>query len=285
LGFYSPDHFIERELFRLVEKSEGTLRCASVGSGRCEVEIALVQKLIAAGHQVHFSCTDLNPRLLAAGKSAADTVGVGSSMEFIEIDVNKFASVGKFDAVIAYQCLHHFIELETIFDSIFDSLRPDGLFIVSDVIGRNGHQMWPEALEVLQSFWKELPERLRVDSLSGSTLAEYDNFDYSDLGFEGVRAQDILPLLVQRFEFEVFAPFACITIPFVDRRFGVNFDPESEEDRSIIDRIAVLDNELIQEGKIKPTQLVAALCRGTPSRYSSMIPWSPKETIRHSSRS
>jgi 2-polyprenyl-3-methyl-5-hydroxy-6-metoxy-1,4-benzoquinol methylase len=280
LGFSSPDDFVLRELLRLAEQSEKTLRCASLGSGRCETEIALVTELRKSGHDVHFTCTDLNPRLLETGRRNAQSAGVAESIEFVATDVNKINRLGTYDAIVAMQCLHHFVELESILSAVKEALSPTGLFLTSDVIGRNGHQMWPEALEVLQSFWRELPERLRVDSRTGNVLAEYDNVDHSDVSFEGVRAQDILPLLVDRFEFEVFAPFACITIPFVDRRFGSNYDPTNDQDRAIIDRIAATDEQLIKAGTLKPTQLVAALCRGPATRFQSTLPYSPQEAIR-----
>ena len=108
-----------------------------------------------------------------------------------------------------------------------------------------------------------------MDCKSGRIHEGYDNFNYADVGFEGIRAQDILPLLVERFEFEGFAPSACIVIPFIDRRFGPNLDTESEGDRALINAIALADEKLINSGRIKPTQLVAAMCKGTPSRNLS----------------
>ena len=42
--------------------------------------------------------------------------------------------------------------------------------------------------------------------------------------FEGIRAQDILPLLVERFTFDEFIGFGNVIDPFVDRSFGPNFD-------------------------------------------------------------
>jgi 2-polyprenyl-3-methyl-5-hydroxy-6-metoxy-1,4-benzoquinol methylase len=280
LGFSSPEDFMVKELARLAGQKNEPLRCISLGAGRCELELSLVSQLLTLGHTLKFTCTDINKALLEVGKENALAAGVSEQMDFAVTDVNRLDELGTYDAIIAMQCLHHFVELERVLDAVYSALSDDGLFLTGDVIGRNGHQIWPEALEALQVFWRAMPERLRVDCKSGRVHEEYDNFNYADVGFEGIRAQDILPLLVERFEFEVFAPSACIIIPFVDRRFGPNFDTESESDRALIDAIALADEELINSGRIKPTQLVAAMCKGTPSRNLSTTSWSPAETIR-----
>jgi hypothetical protein len=49
--------------------------------------------------------------------------------------------------------------------------------------------------------------------------------------FEGIRSQDILPLLLEYFHFEVFIPYGNVIDPFIDRTFGPNFDSSREWDR------------------------------------------------------
>ena len=46
---------------------------------------------------------------------------------------------------------------------------------------------------------------------------------------------------------------------FVDRGFGHNYQRDSEQDRTIIDLIATLDEHLIESGLIKPCHMVASL--------------------------
>jgi SAM-dependent methyltransferase len=279
IGFSSPDDFYHCQL-RALAAGRRPLRCLSLGAGRCELEIALAVQLAGeAGDGIRFVCTDLNPRLLQAAASAAQHAGVADRFEFITADVRRLPA-GQFDAVIANQCLHHFVELEAVLDGIHAALADDGLLLTSDVIGRNGHRMWPEALDELQRIWRSLPPRLRHDPLTDRVLAEYDNFDCADVGFEGIRAQDILPLLIERFHFSVFAPFACIVIPFIDRRFGGNFDPDIPDDRATIDRIACRDQDLLDRGVVKPTQLVAAMGKQPAQQCVSLTTLEPTQCIR-----
>jgi hypothetical protein len=39
--------------------------------------------------------------------------------------------------------LHHVLNLEGLFGQIKSHLKEHGLFIISDIIGRNGHLRWP----------------------------------------------------------------------------------------------------------------------------------------------
>ena len=152
-----------------------------------------------------------------------------------------------------------FIDLEILFKKIKKVLSSDGVFLVSDMIGRNGHMRWPEALEYVNSIWKRMPDRYKYNHQLKRVEKEYDNWDCSTEGFEGIRAQDILPLLIENFHFDMFFAFNNIISIFIDRGFGHNFDAKNESDRQFIDEIAQLDDEKIEEGCIKPTQILATL--------------------------
>jgi hypothetical protein len=138
-------------------------------------------------------------------------------------------------------------------------MNDDSLFLVSDMIGRNGHQRWPEALELVREFWKELPDRYKYNQLLKRSEPDYINYDCATSGFEGIRAQDILPLLTSCFQFELFVPFANAIFVFIDRPFGHNFDATAAWDQDFIDRVHTRDEEGILAGKLTPTQMLAVL--------------------------
>lgn len=48
---------------------------------------------------------------------------------------------------------------------------------------------------------------------------------------------------------------------FVGRSFGHNFDAGNERDKAFIDSVAQLDDNYIEAGKIKPTQMIAVLTK------------------------
>jgi len=168
-----------------------------------------------------------------------------------------------------------------LFDHISRALPAHGRFIVSDMIGRNGHMRWPEALAIVNEYWAELPPSYRYDRQRFLQLDAFENWDCAQDGFEGIRAQDILPLLVDRFSFEAFLAFANVIDPFVERSFGPNFSVDREWDREFIDRVHARDEQELSAGRIKPTHLFAVMCNDPSSAGRFLGGLSPASAIRH----
>ena len=82
-----------------------------------------------------------------------------------------------------------------------------------------------EVLEPLRQIWETLPNRLKYHSRNKVIDKWFENFDCSTEDFEGVRAQDILPLLVEHFAFKAFLAYGSFIEVFIERNFGPNFDP------------------------------------------------------------
>ena len=151
------------------------------------------------------------------------------------------------------------MDLEGLFDRIRAGLVKEGLFLTSDMIGRNGHQRWPEAKRIVEEYWRRLPDSYRFNLQLQRMETEFLDWDCSSDCFEGIRAQDILPLLLQRFGFEVFIGFGNIVDPFIDRGFGHHFSSEREWDRRFIDEVHARDEAEISAGTISPTHMIAVL--------------------------
>src|ERR1700682_4986821 len=101
--------------------------------------------------------------MLQRGKALAIASDVVEHMAFQCEDVNNWSPQGTYHAVIANQSLHHVLNLEHLFDAIRDAIGVVGVFLTSDIIGRNGHMRWPEALTIVQEFWQEMPKRMRFN--------------------------------------------------------------------------------------------------------------------------
>lgn len=256
-------------------------RFVSLGSGNCELEVELAAGLRSRGHEDFvFECVDLNPAMLERGALYARQAGVSEQVVFVQGDFNAWNPAHKYDAAIANQSLHHVVNLEALFDGIKESLTPDGRFIVSDMIGRNGHQRWPEALEIVHEFWRQLPPSYRVNRVSGFFEELFEDWDCSVESFEGIRSQDILQLLLERFGFHLFIGFGNIMDPFVDRSFGHNFNPDAEWDRCFIDRVHQRDVEEMATGRIKPTHILAVLGKQPVNEPACIAPLTPEFCVR-----
>ena len=248
----------------------GRVLILSVGAGDCATEVNIAEWLRENGvDNWEFECLDVNAEVLGRGRNAAETKGLIDHFSFSAFDVNTWKPLRSYDAVLAIQSLHHFVELELLFDKIRNALRPGGYFMADDMIGRNGHQRWPEALKFVDELWRELPDKYKYNHLLQRFEKTYENWDCSIEGFEGIRAQDILPLLLTRFDFELFIGFGNVIDIFVDRCFGHNFDPAQESDRLFIDRVQAIDMTEIDSGRVKPTHMVAVMTK-TPVRETKM---------------
>lgn len=259
------DHFFARYLTQAAANTDHPVPTfLSVGAGNCDTEVRVAKLLRQEGlEEFVIECVEYSPEMLERGKLLASHEGVLRHLAFLQADANSWKASSRYTGVMANQSLHHVVNLEGLFETIASSLHEKGLFVVSDVIGRNGHQRWPEALDLVNRFWKELPKKYRYNHALNRYEELYQNWDWSKSGFEGIRAQDILPLLIKKFSIAVFIPFGNVIDVFIDRAFGYNFDPLSEWDRDFIDRVHECDERGFKSGGLKPAHMMAVLTRDT----------------------
>ena len=264
VGASDPDAFFTKYAAECYGRGFDRRRFVSIGAGNCDTEVRLARALINAGcSDFVIECLELNEHMLERGRQLAQAEGLADKVVPLQADFNEWQPAGRYDGIIAHQSLHHVVALERLFDAVGAALAPHGRFIVSDMIGRNGHQRWPEALVIVREFWRELPSAYRYNRQLKRQEDEFLDWDCSTEGFEGIRAQDILPLLVGRFGFDMFLGFANVIDPFIDRGFGPNFSADSPSDREFIDRVHERDQAEIAAGSIKPTHMFAVMRCGT----------------------
>lgn len=284
-GFRHPDDFFVKQLAaRMTESGHvGDHQFISIGAGNCDTEVRVAKALLADGFDsFSIECLELNPAMLERGRAYAQEQGVARHVHPIAGDFNQWTPDKPYHAVMANQSLHHVLNLEGLFDAVRDAIRPtNGTLVTSDMIGRNGHLRWPEALAIVEEYWRRLAPRYRYDWQLRRQEDAFVNWDCSIEGFEGIRAQDILPLLTQRFHFDLFVPFANVISPFIDRSFGPNFDVDSAEDRALIDEIHARDEQEILAGTIKPTQMFAVLSLDHTRAMRTISELTPQSCIRN----
>jgi SAM-dependent methyltransferase len=260
-GFSNPDQFFVKYLLETATRTGSAQpKFLSVGSGNCDTEVRVAVALKQAGLQ-HFTieCLELSPPMLERGRLDASAQGVSEHLFFSESDFNRWRPKHAYDGVMANQSLHHVLKLEHLFDAIKEALLPKGLFITSDMIGRNGHMRWPESLKVVHEFWQELPNSYRYNRQLQRHETLYKNWDCSKEGFEGIRAQDILPELIKRFNFTLFIAASSVVDNFIDRSFGHHFDVNNPRDLDLIDRLHAYDEQALASGELTPTRLIAVM--------------------------
>jgi len=241
-------------------------RIISLGAGECVHEISLIKKLLEMGEtDFVIEGLELSPLRSERAQANARKEGVQQFLEINESDLNRWVPSRRYSTVIAKDTLHHVVELEHLFDSIHEALEDEGIFVTTDMIGRNGHMRWPEALEIIQEIWKFIPDHYKTNHQLKRVEHEYVNWDCSKTGFEGIRAQDILPLLLERFSFKTFLGFANLPDIFIERGFGHNLSIDNPRDIGFIDFLEQLNTLLIDLGYLKPTMMYASMTRRRPN--------------------
>jgi SAM-dependent methyltransferase len=237
-------------------------RLVSLGAGNGELELALAEGLMRDGvENLELVLLELNSDMLERADARARRIGIEDRVRGEVADLNVWRANGPVDIYLANHSLHHVVELEHLYEQIRSSLIADGVLLVNDMIGRNGHQRWPEAAAVIRRIWQTLPEGYRYNHTLGAIDDEYPDLDCSSESFEGIRAQDVLPLLLRVLHPETFVGFANVADPFVDRVYGHNFDPADPRDAGLIDAIATFDEAGIDAGALTPTHLIATFRR------------------------
>src|SRR5262249_44819452 len=132
------------------------------------------------------TCTDINDELYDGAKSTAAAEGL--PLEFRIADMN-FIHIepGHYDVIFAHASLHHVINLERLFDEIEGGLVPNGVFHLVEVVGMNRKLIWDNSERFANAALDCVPEML-TGGLRLHVPFEAD-------GMEGVRQEDILPLL------------------------------------------------------------------------------------------
>ena len=226
-GEVQVESIFAKEIARSRAEETNSVTVLALGSGDAQTEFEIARQLLDMGIEPHIMCTDLNPIVTERARQDSVDMGLAEYFTFVTVDLNLEMPSGTFDAVVVNHSLHHFQNLEFILDGVRNSLVPGGRFVVSDMIGRNGHCRWPEALPFVQALWDSLPDEKRYNNFAGCVEGPYVNYDCTlDDTFEGIRAQDILPLCLERFDFEAFVGHGNVVDIFVDRIYGPNFDPE-----------------------------------------------------------
>lgn len=260
VGFNDLNEFFDRHVAeQCARRAPGRARIVSLGAGNGDTEIGIAERLMKQGiENFEFVLLELNPQMLDRGMAHARRLGLADRVLGVETDLNCWEADGTTDVFLANHSLHHVVELERLFSEVHAGLDPEGVFVVNDMIGRNGHVRWPEAADLVRRVWDVAPPGYRKNPWLHEVEDVYPDIDCSTSGFEGIRAQDILPLLLERFHPDVYISFLNVADPFIDRVYGPNFDVDRPEDRAFIDALGRFDDAAIDLQLVTPTHLIGS---------------------------
>ena len=225
-------------------EGEAPIRILSLASGYCGHELELAERL---GTNYEITCTDVNPGIFARAKEVAKENALHLRFETVDLNFIKIAPE-TYDMIMAYASLHHVINLEHLMDQISGGLKQHGFFHLVEVIGQNRKHMWDENEVFVNSLLRLLPESL-VQTIVVQPSSEQD-------GMEGIRQEEILPLLRQRFEtlYEylhgAFMRFIC-----THDDLGSALDPQDPFARRYLDFLIDVDVSAVKQGILRPLEI------------------------------
>jgi 2-polyprenyl-3-methyl-5-hydroxy-6-metoxy-1,4-benzoquinol methylase len=279
LGIGSPEAFFLKHIRQSAAAGYSPVRVLSVGTGTGSMEMGLAAQLQTAGIGVQIRCLDFNPTLMQRAAVTAKERQLEALMTFQTLDCNQPFALPLHDVIIVNQFFHHVTELETLCHSLRESLAPHGVLVSSDIIGRNGHQLWPDVETEVQRIWATLSSAQRHDRHFNVNLARYRPINHAAYSNEGVRAQDIVGCLLAEFDFELFFSFGAAIVPFIERRIGFNFDPQQATDRALIDRVQAMDAAALASTHYPAANMIAALRHKGDVRHAVHEPVSPEQHV------
>ncbi|MGC1496356.1 MAG: class I SAM-dependent methyltransferase [Sulfitobacter sp.] len=262
--FDTPNHF---DIYTNCAPTDNTaFNILSVGSGDGQLEVEMAQRLLASGRdKFKIHATELSPIRQERTKNLVKSKGLEDHFVYHILDFNKKFVEGKFDMIFAHHVLHHIVNLEFLFDSIHEALTPNGVFATMDMIGRNGHMRWPEALEFIDLAWTFIPDHWKHNFQFNAFHENYLNFDCSKSGFEGIRAEDIQPLLVKKFCFSKFVAVGGFMDVLFDRGYGQSIDISNPREAGLVKFLSETNELLLESGRVKPTMVFAQMTRKSPA--------------------
>lgn len=265
LGFDSGSDLMRQRIVeraRVADPAEITVLCVGVGEAQLELALAIELRNMGLGN-VNFHCIGSDSEAMQRGETAVSRQALTRRFRFEQVDLARWRPRQRYPLVIVSHALHRQTGLEWLLDAIADALEPGGEFLVDDVIGRNGHRLWPEARRAFEPLWADLPDELRLDRVTGQVLTDFPDIDASSDQGNGQRAADVLPELEKRFQFRLFAPYANLVMALLGRRFGPNFNEEDDVHRNHLQQVHMRDRKGLLQGEFAPTRLVAVLSTQT----------------------
>lgn len=229
------------------------LRIASLccGSGRTE-------RMLIRGIEDRISITmiDINQGLL---DQASELLSEVSHVDTICSDVNEFdLPENEYDVVMCVSALHHVIELESLVDEVANGLVVNGEFwSIAEYVGRTGARLWPESYDAADAIFSELPEKFRENHAAGEKVIDdhLRNVNCALNTFEGVRSEDIMPILESRLKAEQVDRWSTIIWRVLGPAYVPNYDVEKVVDRALVEFIAHRDVEFQKSGTLLPVAM------------------------------
>ena len=191
---------------------------------------------------------DLTPAVLRRVRAGMTDRG---RVRFIQADLN-FVQLpaARYDVIWSSGCLHHVVNLESLFAEVERALRDGGLFAIHDYVGERRMQFAPERLARINALLRDLPPRYRC----GGT-ADVTGPPPFLSPFCAVRSDEILEVARARFDVvhegragALFPLFLLLDLPALER-----------EEPALLGRLLRAEEEALADPRLRACGAYAVL--------------------------
>ncbi len=228
------------EYVRKFVNSRNFTSILSIGSGPCAVEMEIAQGFV---RDYQWDCIDLNENLIRQATKRAQALGY--NLQPIVGDINQKKFDKPYDLIVAVASLHHFVELEKLFLSVSNALKPDGEFVVYEPICKSGMFLFRRQRLLLALLFLFLPKKYRLNHQDYGAEKRcdrfYNEYDRSGWTFECIRSGDIPQLLKAGFKVKHWGRGMTFLRRVSDSVYGPNFDLRKKKDNLIVGFFCLLD--------------------------------------------
>jgi SAM-dependent methyltransferase len=234
-------------------RKKGPISMLSLCTGVGQIEISLVQR----GYVDKIVGYEYSEECVAAANQTARNEGLADKISFIQADLNKstFPPEQRFDAILNEAGLHHIKNLEHLISQCRQVCKPHTVFINHEFIGANHHQWSAKQMHYINHILSILPPELRRslsnpgaihEKKAALSMAKMLLIDPT----EGVRAEEIIPVMKQHFAISDYKPFGGSILHMLLNDMAGNFI--APEHAPLVELLIFFEESLMDEGVLPP---------------------------------
>ena len=177
------------------------------------------------------------------------------NINYILADVNKVElPENSYDLILCIMSLHHFVELESLFFRINNSLTPHGYFLANEFVGPTYFQWEEEQLRLINMILSIMPEKYKTRTNDGIVQNKIDKPNLNEFlkqsPFEAVRSSEIVELAKTYLNLVEIRPYGGTILHLLLNFLIGNFDENKPEDQFILELLALFEEREIRQENI-----------------------------------
>lgn len=245
-------------------------RMLSIGCGMAFIE----EHMVKEGYAQHILAYEMSRSAITSAIARVAGQPYAERLELRSGDVlTEDLPTAAFDVVFVQAAIHHFFEIEAMYQLMHRVLKPDGLLIFDEYVGPDHHIYDDHVLALINRIdaclapryrWDVLAEHERQGVLKPS-LAWMMQHDPS----EGVHASQILPLTYQYFDVIDRRDYGGSILRSFFTGILPNFDWQDPKDQTI-GRLIVLMERMLTESGVVPNYQTVVVARRRPAPLAKL---------------